>query len=254
MILVRILVNAAILLVELGLIVAIAWLGWQAPLAFALATGLLGFALGLGLERARLRNELQFYLGRALKSPRTLFVGTVALGEATGKGLLAGMAAVLTFAGTDANRLWWVGVVFAACLFAGTSVLRWLSLTFGAIPARWGYFRLAPLLGLVFSAGLWLLAELQLVPRTALADLTRKVVFETPQVPSIAQASELLFQFKQFFDAVIVSLLAHVVPQQWAQAIGIVLSVNMLTGFVAAVYAVLIAETVRTLEGREREG
>ncbi len=252
MILVRILVNAAILVVELGLIVAAAWIGWQMPLTFAIVTGLAAFVLGLDLERARLRNELQFYLGRALQNPRTLFVGTVALGEALGKGLLAGMAAVLTFAGTDQNRLWWVAVVFAACLFAGTSVLRGLSLGFGAIPSRWGYFRLAPLLGLVFSGGMWLMAELALVPRTRLTDLTRLVVFDTPQIPSLQQASELLFQFKQFFDAVVVSLLATVLPQHWAQVAGLFLSVNMLTGFVAAIYAVIIAEIIRALEGREQ--
>ena len=175
MILVRILVNAMVLVVELALIAAVAWLGWQMPLAFALVTGFAAFALGLRLEAARLRNELGFYLGRTVAHPRAVFVGAVAFGEAAVKGLLAGVAALVTFSGTDSGRLWWVGAAFAACLFAGTSLLRWLVARFGVIPSRWGYFRLAPLLGLMFSAGLTLLASLQLIPVTRLADLARKV-------------------------------------------------------------------------------
>lgn len=247
MILVRFLTNLAVLVVEVGLVAAVAWCGWQFPVWFALATGLAGFILGLGLERARLANELTFYLG-GLVRPLSWLTGSVALGEAAVKGLLAGVAALITFSGTDPGRLWWIAVVFGGCLFTGSSLLRWLRLRFGVRGDRWGYFRLAPPLGLMFSAGVAGLVMLRMIPSANLSDLTRKLFLDTPNRPSLAQASELLFLFKQYFDQVIVSLLSAVMPPDWASAIGVVLSVNMLTGFVVAIYAVMIAEIVRWLE------
>lgn len=247
MILVRILVNAVVMAVELALIAAVAWIGWRFPVAFAIATGLSGLALGLGLERARLANEMSFYLDDA-RPPRPIFIGGVAVLEAAAKGLIGGLAALLTFSGTDADRLGWVAVVFGICLFGGTSLLRRLRLSLGARPLRWGYFRLAAPLGLLFSAGIAGLALLKLIPSTSLGELTRRLVLDTPARPTIAQASELLFLFKQYFDAVIVSLLATVLSRDAASVAGVLLSVNMLTGFVVAIYAVLIAEAIRRME------
>ncbi len=247
MILVRFFLNLVVLIVEVGLVAGVAWVGWQFPVSFALATGLAGFMLGLRLERARLSNELGFYFG-GLARPLSWLTGSVALGEAAVKGLLAGVAALVTFSGTDPARLQWIAVVFAGCLFAGTSLLRWLRVRFAMRAERWGYFRLAPPLGLMFSAGVAGLVVLRLVPSPSLSDLTRKLFLDTPNRPTLAQASELLFLFKQYFDEVIVSLLTTLVSRDWASVIGVVLSVNMLTGFVVAIYAVLIAELIRWLE------
>ena len=247
MILVRFFLNLVVLIVEIGLVAAVAWLGWQFPVWFALVTGLAGFMLGLSLERARLSNELGFYLG-GLARPLSWATGSVALGEAAVKGLLAGVAALVTFSGTDPARLWWIAVVFAGCLFTGTSLLRWLRRRFAMRGDRWGYFRLAPPLGLMFSAGIMGLVMMRLVPSASLPDLTRKLFLDTPARPTLAQASELLFLFKQYFDEVIVSLLSTVMRPDWASVIGVLLSVNMLTGFVIAIYAVLIAETICWLE------
>lgn len=249
MIVVRILVNALVLFLELGLVFAVAWLAWHYPVPFAAATGCIALLLGLALERSRLTHELPYYM-EAGHRPRTVFIAAVAGGEAAVKGLLAGVAALLTFSGTDAGRLGYVAIVFGICVFLGTSVLRRLSLSLGAVQSRWGFFRLAPLLGIAFSAGIAGVAQFGFIPRTTLSDLTRRVLWDTPERPSLEQASELLFQFKQYFDAVVQSLLRIVVPPDAAQAVGVFLSVNMLTGFVAAVYAVLIAEIVRHLERR----
>lgn len=247
MILVRILVNAVVLALELAMIAAVAWIGWKFPVWFAVATGLAALVLGISLEQARLANELNFYM-LATTSRRPILVGTVAIMEAATKGLLAGVAALLTFSGTDAARLQLVAIVFALSLFAGTAILRSLRLRFGARPARWGYFRLAGPLGLLFSTAMWALVVAKLLPSPSLGDLTRKLVLDTPARPTIPQASELLFVFKQYFDEVVVSLLSIAVQREWAQVLGILVSVNMLTGFVVALYAVLIAEVVKRLE------
>ena len=64
------------------------------------------------------------------------------------------------------------------------------------------------------------------------------------------QASEFLFLLKQSFDEIVVRMLSWVFDPTLAQAIGAIVSVNMLSGFVLALYAVLIAEGIRTLERR----
>ena len=150
---------------------------------------------------------------------------------------------LLAFSGTDKQRLMIVAIVFAVCLFAGTSVLRRLRISLDAVPSRWGYFRLAAPLGLLYSAALAFL------PVPSLSALLSKMMLEMPARPSLGQASEMLFLLKQKFDEMVVTLLAVLLQRQdLAQVAGALVSTNVLTGFVIAIYAVLIAEAVRQME------
>jgi hypothetical protein len=247
MIVQRILVNALVLVVELGGISAVAWFAWSKPLLFALCTGLLALAMGLKLEYARLQNEFSFYFGRALGA-RSIGAAAFATGEAVIKGLLAGIAALLTFSGTNGDRLTYVAALFAGVLFAGTSLLRWLTLRMGGRPERWGYFRLAAMLGLLFSAGLAVLAQIGYIAIPDLAKIVTIALWETASKPDVGQASELLFQLKQYLDEAIVGFLSIWVGPDAARVLGVALSVNVLSGFVAAIYAVVIADVVRRLD------
>jgi hypothetical protein len=243
MVVVRILVNALIMASELIAVAAVAWLGLHFPLHFAIGTAVLAFALGLALEHARLKHELPFYFGGS--SPRAgLLVPFVALTSALVRAAVAGLVALLTFSGTDAQRLVWVAIVFGATLYLATSLLRLLTVRLEARPARWGYFRLGAPLGVMFSLGLAFAQAIGRVPTPGLTDLGRTILFDTPARPSLEQASELLFQLKLYIDSVIVTLLKTVMSVEWAQTLGLLLSVNVLTGFVVALYAVLIAEAV----------
>jgi hypothetical protein len=123
-----------------------------------------------------------------------------------------------------------------------------LSLRADALPMRWGYFRLAPPLGLLFSAGLALLAAAQILPAANVTGIGWDIIFNTPAQPSVEQVSELFFQLKQAFDEFIVKALSVIVSEEWARLIGVVVSVNVLSGFVTAVYAALIAASVRRSE------
>ncbi len=245
----RILLNGIIMAAEIAAVIAVAWLGYSYPFVFAAATAGLSFLLGLRLETARLSFELPFYFEGA-RTPRILLVGFVGLVEALMKGVLAGLAAVFTFAGTDTNRLMWVAIVFGLTTYAGATALRALSVSFRAEPWRWGYFRLAPPLGLLFSAGIAALVVLQILAPSSVGDIGWKLVWELPERPSVSQVSELFFQIKQAFDDFIVTILGTVMPEAWARIASIVVSVNVLTGFVAAVYAATIAACVRAAEER----
>jgi len=241
MIVLRFIVNAAILAFEIALIAAAAWLGLHHPVAFALLTAGLTLLFGLTLEYARLRHELPFYFGKGFGG-RALFARAIALVDAVVKSLLAGLMALLTFSGTDQQRLTWVAIFFAVAVFAGSSLLRRLSISLDARPSRWGYFRLAAPLGLLFSFAL------SFLPVKSFADIGMTIVFDLPAKPSISEASEVLFILKQKFDALIVLLLSSFMSPELAQAFGTFLSVNVLSGFVIALYAMLIAEAVRWLE------
>jgi hypothetical protein len=247
MIILRIIVNGLIMACELAAVAGIAAFAFHYPFLFAAVTAGLSFLLGLRLEVARLRYELPFYFGGLIKRG-TIVTALIGAFEATFKGVLAGIAALFTFAGTNADRLYWVAILFAICVYLGASLLRLLSIRAEALPLRWGYFRLAPGLGLLFSAGLALLSAAHLLPAVSVADIGWEIIFKVPTHPSIEQVSELIFQIKQAFDDFIVTVLSVVLDEKLARLVGILVSVNVLSGFVSALYASLIAAGVRRTE------
>lgn len=91
---------------------------------------------------------------------------------------------------------------------------------------------------------------LSFLPHPSMTDVGRRLIFETPARPSLAQASELLFMLKQKFDDIVVSVLGLYLPPDVAKVAGLLVSVNMLTGFAIAVFAVAIADMVRRMEER----
>ena len=241
MALLRILFNTFTLALELALIAGAAWLGYLYPLIFAGVTLGLAFLLGFSLENARLRYELPFYFG-GKPLGMGIFVGIVASGEALLKSVLAGLVAILTFCGTDKNRLLIVAIIFAGSVFIGSSVLRRLRLNFHAILTRWGYFRLGAPLGILFSVAT------SFLPPPSFAEIGRYITLDLPARPSIDQASELLYLLKSKFDEMVVAMLSAFLDGRLAKIVGTLASVNMLSGFVIAIYAVMIAEFIRRLE------
>jgi hypothetical protein len=244
----RVLLNLILIVFEIAACAGLAWAGLNYPLVFAAATGLIAFALGLRLEILRLRNEMPFYFGPG-NSLRGLFVPVVGFGEAFFKGLLAAVAALFTFSGTDHARLLWVAMAFGVVVYAGAGLLRILAIKLDARPERWGFFRLAPPLGLMFSALIALMAIYGLVPAPTVGDIGWTIVWEMPKVPTVEKASELFFRLKQAFDDFVVTMLSAFMPSAWARVLAIVVSVNVLAGFVAALYAAIIAGLVRRAEG-----
>jgi hypothetical protein len=239
----HILFNGMIMVLELAAIAAVAWVGFTAPLAFAGATAVIALVLGVALEYARLKYEFPFYFDR-LPGRSLIIIAIAGSVEAIVKAILAGAVGLLTFLGTDQDRLKWVAIIFAVCLFLGVQAVRPLMYRLKARPLRWGYFRLAAPLGLLFSAGLTFL------PAPGVTELAKRAAFDLPARPSMEQASEFLFLLKQSFDEIVVRMLSWVFDPALAQAIGAIISVNMLSGFVLALYTVLIAEGVRKLEAR----
>lgn len=249
MALLKIFLNALVMAAEVAAVAAIAWLGWRYPFLFATLTAVFALGFGLRLEHRRLKHELPFYFEGTgpMRFRFTYFVGGL---EALLKSILAGIAALFTFSGTDSERLMWVAVVFGITIYAGSATLRWLSLSFQGAPSRWGYFRLSVPLGLLFSGGLLALAKFGIVNAPSITDMGWKIIWDLPAKPSVEQVSELFFGLKQAFDDFMVRLLTGAMPEAWARVAAIAISVNVLTGFVAALYASAIAGVVRGTETR----
>ncbi len=247
MLIVRFLTNLLIFAVEVAAVAGVAWLGYRQPLALAGVAAALVLIFGVTLDRARLTHELGFYFDRA--APKLSLAGSLlAISGTVLKAILAGVVTVITFSGTDHHRLYLIAIVFGLCVFGGSSLLRGLSMRLGLDAMRWGYFRLAAPLGVLYSAILYLMTMTTALPAPSLAEIGRRLFLDTPQQPSLEQASELMFLLKQKFDETATSVLSHLLPPDWAQVAGILVSVNMLTGFALAVFAVTIAAVVHYLE------
>ena len=231
------------------MIAAASVLAWRAPLWFAALTFALALGLGLRLEVDRLAHEAPFYFGRVggLARPVQLIFGC---GEAAFKAVLAAAIALITFSGTDAWRLQTTAALFGGLVLFGSALLRRLTVSWAVRPARWGYFRMAAPFGLLFSIAM------SFFPSPNLAGLAWRALFELPQRPNLAQLSETLFQVRLWADDMIVRVLAQVLGADGARLAGLVISSNVLTGFLVALYAVAVSELVRGMEERRwrREG
>lgn len=246
----RALTNLAILTVELAVVATAAWLAYASPIAFGAATAVLILAVGFSLERARLNHDIPFYVERdgARTRWRRAVFSIVAATEALARALLAGAVAILTFAGKDADRILLLAVLFGAITFFGSSLLRRLSRSFAVRPARWGYFRLAVPLGVMFSLGIQIMVGIGLIKLSSLSEIARTIVFELPEKPDLGQVTEFMFNIKQTLDALLRAFLERITEPAYATAIGVIVSINVMTGLVISIYTVIVAEVVRNLE------
>lgn len=234
-------INLVIVAIELALAAGAAWLAWQMPIAFSALTALLALFLGFQLELRRLAFETPFYFERSSGLARVVRA-VIGGGQAIFKGVVAGLVALMTFSGTGQSRLLIVAALFAVCAVIGSTILRRLTISFGARPTHWGFFRMAAPLGLLFSG------TMSFFPPPSSLDVVRQVLLDLPAKPSISQAGEALFSVRLWVDDLIVRILSAYIGPEWAKAVGIVVGSNVLAGFVIAVYAVVLSEVVRTLE------
>ena len=244
----RVLHNAIVFLLELSAIAGISFLALQAPFVFAGLTMALVLTVGAVLEWLRLRHELPFFFADR-RPGRMIIVTTAAFVEVVVKSILAGAAALLTFAGSDPGRLQLMAVLLALSLLAGTGLLRRCFLSLNVRPMRWGYFRLAVPMGVLFSLLVQGSVAADLISVASLRELAGSLVFDLPEKPSLTQISDLAFHTKQVVDSLVVDFVTRLAGPNWAGVAAVVVSLNVLTGFVIAIYAVIITEGVLRLEG-----
>lgn len=239
-----------LLICELGGAVAIGYLAFVAPLAFVGVTAALVLVVGFGLEWQRLQHEFPYYFSGVLSWRKRIMMVMSAVFETLGKALMAGFAALLAFGGTDQDRLLVLAVLMSVCVFAGTGVLRRAYWTFGARPLRWGYFRLVVPLGLLFSALIQVALLGGYLDAASVQQVAKSFVFDLPARANYEQVMELIFQVRQLLDSLLTSLTVQLVGSEWVVPASILISLNVLSGFFIAIYAVVLGELLLRVEGR----
>ncbi len=245
---VRIILNVLGLAAELAMIAGVAWLAVNHPWWMAGLTLVLVIFIGSVLEWARQRHEYSFYFGEH-SAFRLALVGLLGVGEGLVKAGAAAVAVVLTFAGNDSERILVLVVIFAACLFLGTGIVRRGYYRYGMRPLRWGYFRLAVPLGISFSTGVQIATALDFLKVPSLQGIAGSIIFNMPARPSAEQLSDLAFQIRQTIDALVIDVTGRLLGETYAPIVAVLISVDVLIGFALAVYVVVILEIVLRLEG-----
>ena len=163
--------------------------------------------------------------------------------------MLAAAIALIVFSGTDSARLQALAAIFGVLVLVGSMALRRATISLGLRPARWGFFRMGAPLGLLYAIAT------SVFPAPRLSDIAWRAVFDLPRRPSLSQLGETLFHVRLWVDDMIVRLLAQWLGPDTARIAGIVISSNVLMGFVIALYAVAVSEIVRAMEeGAWRSG
>ncbi len=176
-----------------------------------------------------------------------MLTGLVGLVEAVFKGVLAGVAALFTFSGTDTDRLFWVAVVFGVCIYAGASLCGCCRSGPRRCPCAGAISAWRRCWGSMFSAGIALLAAAAVLPadkrgRHRLEDHFRSAAAALHRRGERAPVSDQAGVRRLHRDG------AGVLDDRLARLIAILISVNVLSGFVSALYAALIATGVRRAE------
>ncbi|MEM9358291.1 MAG: hypothetical protein AAGB04_18985 [Pseudomonadota bacterium] len=237
-----------LLLFEVAAAVAVGSIAYVAPLVFVAVTSALVLVMGFGLEWQRLLHEFPYFFSGELSWRKRAMMMASAVFETSGKALMAGFAALLAFGGTDQNRLLVLSVVMTVAIFAGTGLLRRAFWTFGARPVRWGYFRLVVPLGLLFSALIQIALLGGFLETQSVQQVARSFVFDLPAQASYEQVMELIFQVRQLLDGLLTNLIVQVLGPQWLVPASILISLNILSGFFIAIYAVIIGEFLLRME------
>ena len=105
-------------------------------------------------------------------------------------------------------------------------------------------------LGILFSALVQLALLGGYLEAQSLQQVAKSFVFDLPARASYEQVMELIFQTRQLLDGLLTSLIVQLFGEHWLIPTSIVISLNVLSGFFIAIYAVLIGEMLLRMEGR----
>ncbi|MEM8988419.1 MAG: hypothetical protein AAGC95_17020, partial [Pseudomonadota bacterium] len=135
----------------------------SAPYGFALLSGLLALYAAIQLERARMVHDAPFFTGMPVDGFLSVLIAVWAFFGSIFKALLVGILALFTFSVKNSGEIIFVYGLFFITLLIGLVAARRLIARYGPIAARWAYFRLTILLGVVYSTGMYLFTKLGFV-------------------------------------------------------------------------------------------
>jgi hypothetical protein len=234
----RIFIRLSGFTVELSIIVVLFVLPFKSPLGLAAATGALTLVVGLYLELSRVPFDISFF-HRAPSKASMVILSAVTVFEVLLKAVFAAIVTLFVFLGTDWERIAFSAVIFGTCVVLGSWALRAISATSGAHPARWGYFRLSLLLGVLFSV---MASTTEKMPLKNIAWKLGEAYIGGLTLPELA---EVIHGVRSQVDRALAFLFEKTLGPEVGAVAGLIVSMDTLQGFAIALYAILIVEIGR---------
>jgi|GEM_PF-5483261 len=173
------------------------WFTVPAPYGFALLSGLLALYAAIQLERARMVHDAPFFTGKSVDGFMGALIAIWAFFGSIFKALLVGILALFTFSVKNSSEVLYVYGLFFVTLLIGLAVAWRLIARYGPIAARWAYFRLTILLGVVYSTGIYILTNLGLVDSFRMRE-TVSAIFGNPD--TFEKAANALDNARRTYD------------------------------------------------------
>lgn len=233
--------------VEILIILVLFVLPFLSPLGFAALTGALAFVTGLHLELSRVPFDVS-YFHRTPTRFSVLVLSVVTVFEVLLRAIFTAIVALFVFLGSEWQRLALSAVAFGACATMGAWTLRGLAAASNIYPARWGYFRLAVLLGVAFSV------TVSMAEQMPLKNIAWKLGEAYVRGLSMAELADVLHGVRAQADRALAFLFEKSLGPQIGRIAGVVLSIDTLQGFAIAAYAILIVEAGRFFDRWEWRG
>ena len=247
----QVILNILGIVAEIIMIVSISCSLLVYPWWMAVVTTILIIFFCCILECSRQKHEDSFYFVDESRF-RLFLLSLTGVTEGSARALAAGIAVLFTFSGNDKERTFVLACIFAFCLFLGTGLLRRGFYKYGMRPLRWSYFRLSFPLGLMFSSCVHIATELDFLAVASLKNLAGYFFLDLSPRPTIQQMSDLAFKIRHTIDALIADVSGNLLGQIYAPFVAILVSINILIGFVLAAYVAIILEVVLFFEGGRR--
>jgi hypothetical protein len=206
------------------------------PIAFAALTGALALVAGLRLELSRVPFDASYFHHKPTRA------GVVVLSAATVfevivRAVFTSVATLFVFLGTDRARIALSTIAFGICAALGAWTLRGLAAALHNLhPARWAYFRMAILLGVVFSV------IVSFAEKTPLKNLGWMLSQGYVKGLSMQELAEVLHGGKAQADRAIAFLFQKVLGPEIGSVAGVIVSIETLQGLAIAIYAIVIVE------------
>ena len=205
------------------------------PWLFGLATFLISVFLFGPIERDRNLHDISFYVHGNLSKSQEKYIYYYGILETIGRGVFLGFLPVFIFSGTESERIFKLATIFAVCVFFGYFVLYVIKTRTQINPARWAYVKISVVLGLIFSL------FSSLVPGQSLKEIaTQTAKSRWWRELNFNEVAELLYgmlyQVNNFITTVLIKIFGNVL----GQSLGFFISVNVLYGFVIALYSLLL--------------
>jgi hypothetical protein len=205
------------------------------PLLFSLITFLLYSLIFGRIEYQKNLHDIMFYKEGEIPARTKTWFARYSICEIFIKSLVYAILPLFLFCGTKQSRIVTIAVIFTACVFFGYCILRLVRSRLRVDVIRWGYIRLALIIGILFSVLTSGVAGIGVGDLTW--DTTRQTLWTDIQFSEVV---ELLYGLSYYVDAFISWMLVKIFGNIFGHVLGIIISTTVVHGFVILLYAMIL--------------